>query len=266
MRLACRGFRGNPSTPAGSPGAPRCRRFATVLAPTTALFYRGPVTTGRFDAVLFDLDGTLVDSLEDLADSANTMLVRLGYPEHPVPAYRHFVGDGVAMLAERVLPPEARTPQGIAEAVEQLRAAYSENWNRRTRLYDGVAEMLEDIVASGAAIGVLSNKPHEMTQRVVAHLLTSWPWAVVLGARDGVPRKPHPAAALEAAAVLGVPPACVLYLGDTATDMATARAAGMFPVGALWGFRDERELREAGATVLASSPCEVVRVLTAGTG
>lgn len=210
-----------------------------------------------FNAVLFDLDGTLLDTIEDLADSTNAVLADMGLPVRPVSAYRYFVGDGVQNLIRRALPESRRSADTIARAVEAMGAHYERRWACKTRPYDGVPEMLDTLARRGLTLTVLSNKPDEFARLCVAHLLPLWRFAVVLGARTGVPVKPHPAAAIEVAERIGIPPGEFLYLGDTNTDMQTALAAGMYPVGAVWGFRTAEELREAGARELIERPMDL---------
>jgi phosphoglycolate phosphatase len=215
-------------------------------------------------AVLFDLDGTLVDSLEDLADSANAVLRELGFPTHPVDAYRHFVGDGARVLMTRVLPAADRDEAHITQCLRRFVDAYEEHWNLKTHRYPGIDALLEGLDRRGIRKAVLSNKPHDATLRCVRELLRGWKFDVVLGQQEGRPRKPAPEGALLIARELGVHPREILYLGDTGTDMQTAIAAGMIPVGALWGFRTGDELVASGARMLAGSPAEVLAILDAG--
>lgn len=209
-------------------------------------------------AVLFDLDGTLLDSLADIAESMNIVLQERGLAGHPSDSYRAFVGDGVTKLVERALPPERRGRGEIAACVDRMREVYGKRCSDRTRPYDGIAELLDALVERGLLLAVLSNKPHDLTVRLVSGLLSRWSFAFVFGERPGVPRKPDPTSAREVAALLGVEPRDCLYVGDTPTDMATANAAGMPSVGACWGFRDAEELRNAGAGALASNPTDVL--------
>ena len=212
-------------------------------------------------AVIFDLDGTLLDSLEDLADSMNAVLLRSGLPTHPLDAYRYFVGEGIEMLVQRAVPEAERAPARLAAHVAAMRSEYDLRSAAKTRPYPGVPELLDALEARGMPAAILSNKPHDATVEIVAQLLGKWRFRAVLGARPSVPKKPDPAGALEIAAGLGVPPGEILYLGDTATDMRTARAALMRAVGALWGFRTEDELREAGAEFLARDPGDLLDLL-----
>jgi phosphoglycolate phosphatase len=214
-----------------------------------------------FQAVLFDLDGTLLDTLADLAGAMNCVLRQRGLPEHPLDAYKRFIGDGVANLVGRVLPPGCDDPALRAECVAAMRAEYARRWDQQTRPYPGVPELLDALSARGLPLAVLSNKPDEFTQLCVARLLLRWRFQTVLGERPGVPRKPDPSGALEIARAFELAPERVLYLGDTGTDMQTAVAAGMWPVGALWGFRDAAELRAHGAAALIERPQELLQWL-----
>ncbi|MFH1020674.1 MAG: HAD family hydrolase [Pseudomonadota bacterium] len=211
--------------------------------------------------VLFDLDGTLVDSLADLADSMNRVLARQGIPPHPVQAYRYFVGDGIVNLVQRALPPVARQQELIQNCVQEMRQDYALHWADTTRPYPGIAELLDALANRGIAMAILSNKPDDLTQEVVRTLLPSWHFAAVAGARETIARKPDPAGALRIAGLLQREPADFLYVGDTNTDMQTARAARMFAIGALWGFRTADELKENGAQALLSRPIELCALL-----
>jgi len=234
-----------------------------------------------FQAVLFDLDGTLLNTLEDLADSMNAVLARHGLPQHGLPAYKYFVGDGVANLVRRALPPARRdrqvlsdrepsgtpvfVPEGheelVALCIAEMRAEYGQHWRDKTRPYDGIHELLNALTLRGVKLAVLSNKPDEMTKLTVRELLPRWRFDAVRGERAGTLRKPDPAGALGIAAQLGAPPGAFLYLGDTNTDMQTAQAAGMYPLGALWGFRPAQELTASGAKALLAQPLELLNFL-----
>lgn len=214
-----------------------------------------------YKAILFDLDGTLLDTLEDLGNSMNRVLAKEGFPLYPIDAYRYFVGDGITMLVTRTLPPENHDDDTIQRCLEAFREDYNRSWNIKTKPYDDIPEMLDSVAAHGLKMAILSNKPHVFTKYCVAELLPNWNFDMVLGQRDGLPRKPDPAGALEIAEFFQVPPSEFLYLGDTAVDMQTAIAARMFPVGALWGFRTREELEENGAQVLLNQPMELLSLL-----
>ena len=215
-----------------------------------------------FQAVLFDLDGTLLDTLVDLAEAMNTVLAGLELPVHPVANYRYYVGDGMRNLALRVLP--ADRLDLADEVIDLMWHEYHARRGATTQPYDGVPALLDALVARELRLAVLSNKPDDLAKLVVGEKLGRWPFAVVLGARDGVPVKPDPSAAREILAHLGLAPDQVLYVGDTATDMHTAAAAGMPAVGAVWGFRTADELQAAGARWLAEGPGDVLAALDAG--
>jgi phosphoglycolate phosphatase len=215
----------------------------------------------HFSAILFDLDGTLLDTLQDLADSMNASLLTLGFPAHPTDQYRYFVGDGVDILAKRCLPADKLSPQMIQQCALLHKKNYSTRWDKKTRPYPGINKMLSDLQLMGIPKAILSNKPDDFTKLVVAKLLPDFTFDIVRGANGGFPRKPDPAAAIDIARQLNIPANKFLYLGDTNTDMQTAKAAGMYAVGALWGFRQADELLANGAKALVSSPDEVVDIL-----
>lgn len=209
-------------------------------------------------AVLFDLDGTLTNTLEDIADAMNRSLRLHGLPEWPLDAYRYLVGDGAKKLAERAV----RDRQELALSVQQeYQAYYQEHTRVKTQPYDGVPEMLRALQDKGLKLAVFSNKPDADTKNVVAHFFPDIPWAAVRGQIEGVPVKPDPTGALAVAEALEIPPAEFLYLGDTATDMHCAVNAGMLPIGALWGFRTAEELQSSGARQLVQHPMDVLSCL-----
>ncbi|MCF8033628.1 MAG: HAD family hydrolase [Desulfarculaceae bacterium] len=215
-----------------------------------------------YAALICDLDGTLIDSLDDLGESMNTVLAAEGLPTHPLPDYRYFVGRGVEQLAGRALPESWRQPERVTEMARRMRQVYADNWAVHTRPYEGIPEMLASAAGRGLRLGVLSNKVDKFTRLMVPHFFPETAFAAVAGAKQGVPAKPHPQAALDMAEGMGLEPGDCLFLGDTAVDMQTARGAGMLAVGALWGFRGEEELRQAGANALLAHPSELAALLT----
>ena len=215
----------------------------------------------KYEAVIFDLDGTLLDTLEDLSDSMNAALRQLNYPTHRTAEYRYFVGDGMAELARRVLPPDQRDDATVEISKQLMTEEYNRRWNVKSKPYLGIAEMLDALTMAGVPMAVFSNKPDSFTQMMVPALLPRWKFHLVLGARPGVPVKPDPQGALEIANALGVSPECILYVGDTNTDMCTATAAGMHAVGVTWGFRKVEELLENGAQSILDNPLDLLKLL-----
>lgn len=210
----------------------------------------------RFDAVIFDLDGTLADTLEDIADSMNEALSQLAQPAHPREAYRDMVGEGVVNLARNALPPGRE--ELVEEAVTRFRAHYAAHIVDHTRAFPEVPAMLDALAARGVKLAVLSNKIDAMTRRIVERCFSKWQFDAVFGEREGVPRKPDPTSALEIAAMLRVAPARCAFVGDTWIDMKTAVNAGMYGIGVLWGFRPREEMEEAGAKRVVAAPAEIV--------
>lgn len=213
-----------------------------------------------FAAVLFDLDGTLLDTYEDIADSLNAVLADVGRPLVPAELVKQYIGDGVEMLLRRALGPDS-SAETVAACAAQFREAYAQRWACKTRPYDGVVELIGSLAQRGIRIGVLSNKPDQFTRSCVARFLPEDAFAAVAGAQPGIPRKPDPAGARRVAEQLGAEPVQILYLGDTATDMQTAVAAGMYAVGATWGYRSAAELQAHGAAALIAQPQELLSLL-----
>ncbi len=212
----------------------------------------------KISAVLFDLDGTLVDSLEDIADAMNRVLARCGYPGHTYDEYRYLVGKGLANLTARCLPEGARDEENVVRCLAMMMDEYRANAVVKSRLYDGIAELLDALSEAGVGLAILSNKADELTQVICERLLGRWTFEAVLGASARFPRKPDPTAALHIAREMEVAPEKFLYVGDTDTDMQTAAAAGMFAIGVTWGFRPRRELVEHGAQAVIDRPIELL--------
>jgi phosphoglycolate phosphatase len=198
----------------------------------------------QISAVIFDLDGTLIDSLADIATAMNDALVEHDLPEHPEEAYLQFVGAGVVNLARRALP--ADREDEIDAVVTTYRARYAERMLQRTVPYPGVPEVVRALRANGVKTAVLSNKPHGPTQRLVEHFFGGL-FEHSFGERAGVPKKPDPTAALELAHLLDVEPARCAFVGDSEIDMKTAVAAGMLPLAVAWGYGAREELVRDGA-------------------
>lgn len=212
-------------------------------------------------ACMFDLDGTLIDSLADLAASSNFALAQQGLPTHTTSEYRHFVGLGVGKLIEDALPEHSRVPETLEATRRLFDQHYAIHCLDSTRPYDGIERLLTKL--GGYKCAVVSNKPDLFAKKIVFELFGDR-FDVVMGQREGVPRKPDPAGTLEVCSLMGVRPAQCLYLGDSGVDMVTARAADMLAIGALWGFRTRWELVENGAGALLEEPEDLLDVLKRG--
>jgi phosphoglycolate phosphatase len=207
---------------------------------------------------IFDLDGTLLDTLQDLAHAGNAVLAECGYPEHPIDAYKIFVGDGLRVLMERIVPKNT-TPSDIDHCVQLFNTIYADCWDNKSKPYAGIMDMLTSLRQHDIRCSVLSNKPHQFTSIYIDRFFPQSEFEVVFGQREGVEKKPNPAGALEIAKIMNVKPSDCAYIGDTAVDMQTGKSAGMFTIGVLWGFRDIEELQQNNADLIVNSPMEIVK-------
>ena len=214
-----------------------------------------------FQAIIFDLDGTLLDTLADIAESVNRTLAEYHFPVHAIDAYSLFIGNGWKMLVTRALPETHRSKQLIAECVVRSIKIYQDNWNRQTRLYEGIPELLDNLAKKQFPLAVLSNKPHDFMLRCVDWYLRKWKFKALMGQSDKFPLKPDPAAALRVAGQIGLSPSAFLFIGDSSVDIQTAEAAGMHSVGVAWGFRGPKELEEAGCKTLVHHPLDILSLL-----
>lgn len=210
-------------------------------------------------AVIFDLDGTLADTLDDLAASMNHALARFGLPGHDRSAYRQFVGQGADVLAQRAAG--FGHEDIVADLLAHFKQHYAEHCFDRTALYPGIADLLDGLTERGVRLAVLSNKPHPGTVQMVERLLGRWHFDAVVGQQDDLPRKPDPASARRVAGMIDVAEAHCLFVGDSSTDMQTARSAGMTAIGALWGFRDRAELEATGAHTVIAHPMQLLQIV-----
>jgi phosphoglycolate phosphatase len=208
-------------------------------------------------ALIFDLDGTLLDTLDDIAFSMNAALKSFGAPQQPVHEYKRFVGQGLDVLAWRVLPEDRRDDVTVKQCVAAMRAVYAGRWAHSTRQYPGIGGMLENLKRRAIPMAVFSNKAHDFTVRIVSHFFGPDTFKAILGGGK-FPFKPDPAGALFLAGELKVSPENILYIGDSDIDMHTATKAGMYPVGVTWGFRSRQELIDNGAKVLIDNPSALI--------
>lgn len=210
-------------------------------------------------AVLFDLDGTLINSLPDISACMNRALQMHGLPAHPESAYCYFTGDGAVNLTRRAVG--ADHPALVDAVFQDYRALYAVHCNDTSHVYEGINELLSGLQRAGLRLAVLSNKDDQDTVSVIRHYFAGNPFELVRGRRTGVPIKPDPAAALQIAETMGLTPDDFWYLGDTPTDLKTCVNAGMHFIAAGWGFRPESELRAAGAERLANTPLDALKMM-----
>lgn len=215
----------------------------------------------KYKGVIFDLDGTLLNTLDDIAYCGNKVLVEHGFNPYPTEDYKYFVGDGIKNFIKRMLPVKNLSDIEIEHFVKSFKKYYSQNWNVKTRPYDGVNELLKKLNELGVKISILSNKPDDFVKMCVAELLHDFKFEIVIGEKEGFPPKPDPFLALEIARHLKIDPNKFLYVGDSGVDMKTALNASMFPVGVLWGFRSKEELLENGGKALIKKPLELLKLL-----
>ncbi|WP_270488244.1 HAD family hydrolase [Butyricimonas synergistica] len=211
--------------------------------------------------VIFDLDGTLLNSLEDLAASTNYALRRYGYPEHELPAYRYFVGNGIDKLLERALPDAVRTPENVMKIKEDFVAYYAVHKADFTAPYAGIPELLGELKRQGILLAVASNKYHEATVALIPAYFGEGLFDFVFGQREGIAIKPDPTIVYDIIKAAGVRKEEVLYVGDSGVDMQTAVNSGVTSVGVTWGFRDREELLANGACHVAESPLDILAIL-----
>lgn len=214
-----------------------------------------------FKGVIFDLDGTLLDTIEDIADSMNQVLSENNLPIHDTEAYRLFVGSGIRNLVKKALPESHRDETTIQAYFETMYRLYKENCVNKTRPYDGITDLLDELASRDLKLAILSNKADEMTQQTAGTLLPEAYFSIIAGLTDESLKKPNPQKALQMSKEMGIDPKEMIYVGDTDVDMQTATNAGMYAVGVLWGFRGEEELHANGAKKLISHPSELLELL-----
>jgi len=212
----------------------------------------------EYKGVIFDLDGTLADTLTDIASSMNRVLRAHGYPVHPEEDYKLLVGKGLDNLVRQSLPADSGLPAIVSTCLAEMIEDYEANCLVSTCLYDGIPELLRELTVLGKPFSLFSNKAEPLTHKIVNHLLGDVRFVRVMGARPGYPKKPDPAGALLISDEMGIPPGNLVYMGDSDVDMMTANRAGMFPVGVLWGFRSGEELMANGAAALLNKPGELL--------
>ncbi|MDO5969650.1 HAD family hydrolase [Flavivirga aquimarina] len=213
-----------------------------------------------YKAIIFDLDGTLVNSIEDLGDSMNLVLDNFGYPTHNYKAYNHFVGSGIKNLVIKALPETHKTHDIVNTCFNAMMDVYSNNCTVKTKPYDGILELLNQLKSQKLKLSVLSNKSDILTKKVVSSLLPNY-FHPVFGLTKEVNKKPNPIKALEISETLNIKPENIIFVGDTNIDIQTAKNANMLAVGVTWGFRDKKELIESGAKYILNHPTDLLDIL-----
>ncbi|MDE6463947.1 MAG: HAD family hydrolase [Muribaculaceae bacterium] len=211
--------------------------------------------------VIFDLDGTLLNTIDDLANATNHALQAHGYPQHGMWVYPTMVGNGVGKLIERALPEDARSEANIKAVLNSFKSYYSEHCCEQTKPYPGIPELLEELTALGVNLAVTSNKYQEAVTNIISHYFPNDNFKAILGNEDGIPRKPDPSIVFKALSMCPTPKSDVLYVGDSGVDMETARRACVESVGVSWGFRTIHELKEAYADHIISTPSQILDLL-----
>ena len=213
----------------------------------------------KYDAVIFDLDGTLLNTLEDLMDSVNFALKRLGMPERSYEEIRHFVGNGVQCLMERSVPDGKENPK-FEEAFRLFRDYYGVHCNDKTGLYPGITALLKALKEENFQMAIVSNKYYEGVQRLREQYFKDY-LTVAIGEKEGIRKKPAPDTVLTALGELGISRERAVYVGDSEVDIATAANTGMECIVVEWGFRTKQEQEEAGGRVFVKEPMEILKLL-----
>ncbi|MEL1241362.1 HAD family hydrolase [Flavobacterium flavipallidum] len=214
----------------------------------------------KFKAVLFDLDGTLVNSLIDIADSINKVLEERNFPTHSYEVVNNFIGSGLRNLVTKALPETHKDEASIESTFQAMMTTYRENCTNKTFAYDGIVELLDALKSKNIKLAILSNKADELTKKIGLTLFSDY-FDIVLGLKSEATKKPNPLAAIEISNEFGVSPEEFLYVGDSGIDMQTAKNANMHAVGVLWGYRPKEELVAEGAQSIISHPLELIELL-----
>ncbi len=215
----------------------------------------------KFKAVIFDLDGTLLDTIEDIKDSMNLVLRRRGFKTHSVDFYKSAVGQGTEMLVIDSLPEDKRSEELIKECLKELKENYSKMWANKTKPYPGIVELLRELNLRKIPLSILSNKDDRFTKSIVEHFFPDFKFEFVFGSREGVPKKPSADVPLYIAKKTGIEPKDYIFVGDSSFDMLTAKNSGMFPLGVSWGFKSVDSLLESGAKAIINQPLELLNFL-----
>ncbi|TPG32660.1 HAD family hydrolase [Flavobacterium pectinovorum] len=214
----------------------------------------------KFKGIIFDLDGTLVNSLEDISDAMNTVLQSLNFPTHSYDAYQYFIGSGLRNLVSKALPASNNTDQQIETCFESMIKEYREICTFKTKPYNGIVELLDHLATQDFKLAVFSNKADELTKKIAAEIFPDY-FDAAIGLSTESLKKPNPFEAIEISKNWNLKPEEIIFIGDSDIDMLTANNANMFPVGVSWGYRTEKELTESGAKVVINNPSDLLLIL-----
>lgn len=215
----------------------------------------------KIKSVIFDLDGTIIDSIQDIAESCNVVLEKHGYQTHPVASYIKWIGEGAKLLVERALPSDTDAAV-VAQLLNEYIPYYKDHATIKTALFPGIDKLLDYLTEQNIPFSILTNKPQVQTVQVVDHYLSEWAFSFVFGQRDTMPKKPAPDVALQIASRSKVKPEEVLFVGDSKTDVKTAINANMQVVGVTWGYGTIASMKEAGCTQFADEADEIINNLS----
>lgn len=214
----------------------------------------------KFKGIIFDLDGTLVNSLEDISDAMNTVLTGLNYPTHTYYAYQYFIGSGLRNLVSKALPTSNNTDEQIETCFESMITEYREICTFKTKPYNGIIELLDNLKSKNIKLAVFSNKADELTKKMASEIFPDY-FDAAVGLSTEALKKPNPFEAIEISKSWNLKPEEIIFIGDSDIDMLTANNANMFPVGVSWGYRTEKELIESGAKVVLNSPLDLMQIV-----
>jgi phosphoglycolate phosphatase len=222
----------------------------------------------KIKALIFDLDGTLLDSVQDIAESMNAALSVSGIPEHPIDAYKNFVGNGLFELVRRSTPEKYHSEEKIHELAEKFWHNYEANWYMHTKTYPGILYLIQLCVSRKIKVAILSNKVHYFTKKMIRHFFRGVminqgknPFGIYSGEQPDMPMKPDPTRALDLALRLKTKPENIAFVGDAPVDVETAKNAGMVSFGAAWGLQGRKVLEDAQADFIFDTPTELARFL-----
>lgn len=214
-----------------------------------------------FKGVIFDLDGTLVNSLEDISNAINVVLKQHGFPTHSVAVCQSFIGHGLRELVVKSLPKEYQNEEWVNRCLDEMMIEYRDNCTVHTKMFDGISDLLDSLTARGIKMAVFSNKADELTKKVVNAVMPKWNFEVVAGLKVEALKKPNPTVALEISEKTAIAVEDFIFVGDTDVDIFTAKSAGMLPVGVVWGYRSKEELTASGAKFILEKPLDLISIL-----